>query len=63
VSRTLAFKFHLLVLEVFEVDVLEILHWLALYLTIGKPETSNIYKINKIVHQTEDYQQYYAMAG
>jgi hypothetical protein len=52
-----------LVLEVFEVDVLEILHWLARYLTIGRLETSNIHKINKIVQQAEDYQQYDAMAG
>jgi hypothetical protein len=51
------------VLEVFEVDVLKILHRLALYLTIGRPEISNIHKINKIVQQTEDYQQYDAMAG
>jgi hypothetical protein len=29
---------------------------------IGKPETSKIYKINKTVQQTEDYQQYDAMA-
>jgi hypothetical protein len=51
------------VLEVFEVDVLKILHRLALYLMIGGPETSNIHKINKIGQQTEDYQQYDAMAG
>jgi hypothetical protein len=51
------------VLEVFEVDVLEILHRLALYLTTGRPKTSNIHKINKIVQQREDYQQYDAMAG
>jgi hypothetical protein len=57
---TLAFKSRLLVLEVFEVDVLEILHRFDLYLTIGRPKTS---KIQKIVHQTEDYQQYDAMAG
>jgi hypothetical protein len=63
VSRTVAFKSRLLVLEVFEVDVLEILHRLTLYLTIDRPETSNIHKINKIVQQTEDYQQYDAMAG
>jgi hypothetical protein len=63
VSRTLAFKSRLLVLEAFEVDVLEILHQLALYLMIGRPEISNIHKINKIVQQTEDYQQYDAMAG
>jgi hypothetical protein len=51
------------VLEAFEIDVLEILHRLALYLTIGRPETINIHEINKIVQQTEDYQQYDAMAG
>jgi hypothetical protein len=38
VSRTLAFKSRLLLLEVFEVEVLEILHWLALYSTIGRPK-------------------------
>jgi hypothetical protein len=50
-------------LEVFKVHVLEILHQFALYLTIGRPKTSKIHKINKIVPQTEDYQQYDAMAG
>jgi hypothetical protein len=63
VSRTVAFKSRLLVLEVFEVDVLKILYQLALYLTIGRPETRNIHKINKIVQQTEDYQQYDTMVG
>jgi hypothetical protein len=63
VSRTLAFKSRFLLLGVFKVDVLEILYRLALYLTIGTPETSNIHKINKIVQQTEDYPQYDAMAG
>jgi hypothetical protein len=52
----------LLVLEVFKVDVLEVLHWLTLYSTIGRPKTSKIDKINKIVQQIEDYQQYDAMA-
>jgi hypothetical protein len=42
---------------------LKILHGLALYVTIGRPETSNIHKINKIVQQIEDYQQYDAKAG
>jgi hypothetical protein len=36
-----------LLLEVFEVEVLEILHRLALYSTIGRLETSNIHKINQ----------------
>jgi hypothetical protein len=53
----------LLLLGVFKVDVLEILHGLALYSKIDRLETSNIHKINKIVQQTEDYQQYDAMAG
>jgi hypothetical protein len=53
---TLAFKSRLLLLEVFEVEVLEILHRLALYLTICRPETSNIRKINQIEQQTEEYQ-------
>jgi hypothetical protein len=44
---TLAFKSRLLLLEVFEVEVLEILHRLALYSMIGRPEISNICKINK----------------
>jgi hypothetical protein len=50
------------VLEVFEIDVLEVLHRLTLYSTIGRPEISKIYKINKTVQQIEDYQQYDAMA-
>jgi hypothetical protein len=49
-------------LEVFEVEVLEFLHWLALYLMIGRPKTSNILKINQTEQQTEEYQQYDAMA-
>jgi hypothetical protein len=36
----LTFESHLLLLEVFEVDVLEILQWFTLYSTIGRPETS-----------------------
>jgi hypothetical protein len=39
-SRTLAFESHLLMLEVFEVDVLEVLRSLVLYATIGRLETS-----------------------
>jgi hypothetical protein len=56
VSRTLAFKSLLLLLEVFKVEVLEILHRLALYSTIGRPETSNIHKINQTEQQIEEYQ-------
>jgi hypothetical protein len=52
----------LLLLEVFEVDVLEILRWLALYSTNGRPETSNTHEINYTEKQTEDFQQYDAMA-
>jgi hypothetical protein len=44
---TLAFESCLLLLEVFEVDVLEIIRQLALYAMINRPETSNIHKINQ----------------
>jgi hypothetical protein len=37
----------LLLLRVFKVDVLEILHRLALYSMIGRPKISNIHKINQ----------------
>jgi hypothetical protein len=37
---TLAFESRLLLLDVFEVDDLEILRQLILYVTIDKPETS-----------------------
>jgi hypothetical protein len=40
VSRTLAFKSRLLLLEVFEGDVLEILRQLALYATIDRLKTT-----------------------
>jgi hypothetical protein len=36
-SRTLAFKSRLLLLVVFEVDVMEILQWFTLYSMIDKP--------------------------
>jgi hypothetical protein len=36
---TLAFESRLLLLEVFEVDVLDVLWQLALYTTIDRPET------------------------
>jgi hypothetical protein len=42
---------------------LEILHGLALYSMIGRPKISKIHKVNQIVQQIEDYQQYDAMAG
>jgi hypothetical protein len=40
VSRILAFKSRLLLLEILEVDVLKILWQLVLYVMIGRPETS-----------------------
>jgi hypothetical protein len=55
-SRTLAFKSRLLLLEVFEVEVMEILHRLALYSTTGRPETSNICKIVQTEQEIEKYQ-------
>jgi hypothetical protein len=53
---TLAFKSRLLLLEVFEVEVLEILHRLALYSTIGRPKIGIIHKINQTEQKTEEYQ-------
>jgi hypothetical protein len=47
VSRTLAFESCLLLLEIFKVEVLEILQQLALYVTIGKPKTNNTIRINQ----------------
>jgi hypothetical protein len=55
---TLAFESHLLLLEIFKIEVLEILRQLALYATIGKPETNNTTRINQTEQQIEDYQQY-----
>jgi hypothetical protein len=49
-------------LEVFKVDVLEILRWLALYSMNDRPEISKRTKINKTEKQSEDNQQYNAMA-
>jgi hypothetical protein len=62
VSRTLAFKSRLLHLEVFEVNILEILKWLALYSMIGRLEISKRTKLNKTEQQSEDNQQYDARA-
>jgi hypothetical protein len=56
VSRTLAFEFHLLLLEVFEVDVLEILQQLSLYAMIDRPETSNRHKINQTEYKIGEFQ-------
>jgi hypothetical protein len=49
-------------LEVVEVDVLEILRWLALYSMNGRTEISKRIKINKIEQQSANNQQYVAMA-
>jgi hypothetical protein len=59
VSRTPAFESRLLLLDVFEVDVLEILRQFVLCAMIGNKQEN---KINKTVYQIEDYQQYDAMA-
>jgi hypothetical protein len=48
VSRILSFESHLLLLEVFEVDVLEILQQLAFYVTIDRMEINNATRINEI---------------
>jgi hypothetical protein len=42
---------------------LEILHGLALYSMIGRLEISKMHKVNQIVQQIDDYQQYDAMVG
>jgi hypothetical protein len=49
-------------LEVFDVDVLEVLWRFTLYSTIGKLETSKGTKINTIEQNIEDNQQYDVMA-
>jgi hypothetical protein len=49
-------------LEVFKVDVLEVIRWFALYSTIGRPQTSKENKINKTEQQSVDNQQYDVMA-
>jgi hypothetical protein len=59
---TLAFESRFLLLEIFKVEVLEILRQLALYVTIGKPETNNTTRINQTEQQIDDYQQYDAIA-
>jgi hypothetical protein len=61
-SRTLTFESRLLLLEVFEVDVLDVLRWLAIYVTIDRPETSHIIKINQTKLQPEEFQYYDTMA-
>jgi hypothetical protein len=53
VSRTLALKFRLLLLDIFNVEVLEILRQLALYVMIDRPEISNATRINQTEHQIE----------
>jgi hypothetical protein len=49
-------------LEVFEVDVLEVLQGFTQYLMIGRPETSKRTKINTTEQKIEDNQQYDAIA-
>jgi hypothetical protein len=44
---TLAFKSRLLVLDIFKVEILEILRQVALYVTIDRPEINNTTRINK----------------
>jgi hypothetical protein len=55
VLRTLAFRFRLLLLDIFKVDVLEVLRQLALYTMIDMPETRNIHKINQTEQHTKDF--------
>jgi hypothetical protein len=53
VSRTLAFEFRVPLLEVFELDVLEILRELAFYATNDRPEINNTTRINETEYKTE----------
>jgi hypothetical protein len=41
-------------LEVFEVDILEVLWWFTLHTTIGRLETNKRTKINTTEQKTED---------
>jgi hypothetical protein len=49
-------------LEVFEVDVSEVLWRFTLYSTIGRPKTSKRTKINTTELKIEDNQQYDALS-
>jgi hypothetical protein len=51
-----------MLLKIFKVEVLEILWQLALYTMIDRLETNNTTRINKTQQQTEENQQYDAMA-
>jgi hypothetical protein len=62
VSRTLAFESRLLLLKIFEVDVVEIPWHLTLYTTIDRPETNNIHEISQTEQQTKEFQYDNAMA-
>jgi hypothetical protein len=46
VSRRLAFKSCLLLLDIFKVEVMEILRQLAFYAMIDRPEINNTIRIN-----------------
>jgi hypothetical protein len=48
VSRTLAFKSLLLLLDILKVKVLEILWQLAFYAMINRPKINNTTRINEI---------------
>jgi hypothetical protein len=55
VLSTLAFRFRLLLLDIFKVDVLKVLRQLALYTMIDMPETRNIHKINQTEQHKKDF--------
>jgi hypothetical protein len=55
-KSTLASESCLLLLELFEVDVLEVLRQLAFYAMIDRPETNNIHKINQTEQKIEEFQ-------
>jgi hypothetical protein len=52
----------MLLFNMLEVDVLNILRQLILYVTIDKLEISNTHEINKTEQQTDEFKQYDVMA-
>jgi hypothetical protein len=49
------FESRLLLLKIFEVNVLKVLRQLTLYSTIDRPEANNTTKINQTEQQIEEF--------
>jgi hypothetical protein len=52
---TLAFESRLLLLDIFKVEILEILWQVALYVTTGMPKINNTTRINKTEQQIDEF--------